>query len=83
MSRIILALPTKLENVEIFKQTVTGGFSSVNTRLASDTQILLWNLEHKDDLENIHGRRILITKLFIILNLMVKKQPKKKLLQKL
>ena len=83
MSRIILALPTKLEHVEIFEQTVTGGFSSVNTRLASDTQILLRNLEHKDDLENIHGRRILITKLFIILNLMVIKQPKKELLQKL
>ena len=83
MSRIILALPTKLEHVEIFEQTVTGGFSSVNTRLASDTQILLRNLEHKDDLENIHGRRILITKLLIILNLMVKKQPKKELLQKL
>ena len=82
MSRIILALPTKLEHVEIFEQTVTGGFSSVNTRLASDTQILLRNLEHKDDLENIHGRRILITKLLIILNLMVKKQPKKELLQK-
>ena len=83
MSRIILALPTKLEHVEIFEQTVTGSFSSVNTRLASDTQILLRNLEHKDDLENIHGRRILITKLLIILNLMVKKQPKKELLQKL
>ena len=39
MSRIILALPTKLEHVEIFEETVTGGFSSVNTRLAFDTQI--------------------------------------------
>ena len=36
MSKIILALPTKLEHVEIFEQTVTGGFSSVNTRLAFD-----------------------------------------------
>ena len=40
MSRTILALPTKLEYVEIFKQTVTGSFSAVNTRLAFDTQIL-------------------------------------------
>ena len=40
MSRTILALPTKLEYVEIFKQTVTGGFSSVNTRLTFDTQFL-------------------------------------------
>ena len=37
MSRVILALPTKLDHVEIFEQTVTGGFGSVNTRLASDT----------------------------------------------
>ena len=51
ISRIILALPTKLEHVEIFEETVTGGFSSVNTRLAFDTQILLPNLEYKDDLE--------------------------------
>ena len=51
MSRIIIALPTKLEHVEIFEETVIGGFSSVNTRLAFDTQILLPNLEKKDDLE--------------------------------
>ena len=46
MSKIILALPAKLEHVEIFEQAVTGGFSSVNTstRLAFDTQILLPNL---------------------------------------
>ena len=51
MSRIILALPTKLEHVEIFEQTVTGRFSSVNTRLTFDTQILLPNLDHKNELE--------------------------------
>ena len=44
MSKIILALPTKLDHVEIFEQTVTGGFSSVNSKLAFDTQILLPNL---------------------------------------
>ena len=31
MSKVILALLTKLDHVEIFEQTVTGGFSSVNT----------------------------------------------------
>ena len=51
MSRIMLALPTKLEHVEIFEQTVTGGFSSVNTRLTFDTQILLPNLDHKNESE--------------------------------
>ena len=44
MSKMILVLPTKLDHVEIFEKTVTGGFSSVNTRLAFDTQILLSNL---------------------------------------
>ena len=48
MSRIILALPTKLEHFEIFEQTKTDGFSSVNTRLAFDTQILLPNLNVND-----------------------------------
>ena len=52
MSKVILALPTKLDHVEIFVQTVTGGFSSVNTRLAFDTQILLPNLDDKTNLEN-------------------------------
>ena len=37
MSKVILVLPTKLDHVEIFEQIVTGGFSSVNTRLAFDT----------------------------------------------
>ena len=40
MSKIIIVLPTNAEHVEIFEKTVTGGFSSVNTRLAFDTQIL-------------------------------------------
>ena len=52
MSRVILALPTKLDHVEIFQQTVTGGFSSVNTRVAFDTQILLPNLDDKTNVEN-------------------------------
>ena len=52
MPKIILALPTKYEHVEIFKETVIGGFSCVNTRLAFDSQILLPNLLDKNDLEN-------------------------------
>ena len=44
MSRVITALPTSNEAVDIFEQTTTGGFSSVNTRLAFDTEILLPNL---------------------------------------
>ena len=44
MSRVITALPTSNEAVDIFEQTTTGGFSLVNTRLAFDTEILLPNL---------------------------------------
>ena len=41
MSKVIIALPTNTDHVEIFEKTVTGGFSCVNTRLAFDSQILL------------------------------------------
>ena len=51
MSKIILTLPTKYEHVEIFEETVIGGFGCVNTRLAFDTQILLPNLPDKNNLE--------------------------------
>ena len=43
MSKVIITLPTKIKHVEIFEQTVIGGFSCVNNRLAFDTQILLRN----------------------------------------
>ena len=52
ISKVILALPTKCEHVEIFEQTVIGGFSSVNTRLVFDSQILLTNLTDQANLEN-------------------------------
>ena len=50
--KIILALPTKYEHVEIFEETVIRRFSCVNTRLAFDSQILLPNLKTKEDLKN-------------------------------
>ena len=52
MPKIILVLPAKYEHVEIFEETVIGGFSCVNTRIAFDSQILLPNLKTKDDLKN-------------------------------
>ena len=52
MSKTILALPTKYEHVETFEETVVGGFSCINTRLAFNSQILLPNLTDKIDLEN-------------------------------
>ena len=44
MSKVIITLPTKIKHVEIFDQTVIGGFSCINNRLAFDTQLLLPNL---------------------------------------
>ena len=52
MSKIILAVPLKYDHAEIIEETVIGGFSCVNTRLAFDSQILFPNLTDKIDLEN-------------------------------
>ena len=65
MSKVILALPTKYEHVEIFEQTVIGSFSSVNTRLACDSQILLPNLANKTNSEKNSMKKTLNIKLFI------------------
>ena len=66
MSKVILALPTKYEHVEIFEETLIGRFSSVNTRLAFDSQILLPNLTDKTDnlkLDNEKVKKTIITKI--------------------
>ena len=52
MSKVIWALTTKYQHVETFEQTIIGGFSSINTRLAFDSQILLPNLTDQTNLEN-------------------------------
>ena len=82
ISRIIHAFPTKLEHVEIFEQTVTGGFSSVSTRLAFDTQILLPNLEHKDDLQKNLMNKNFDCKVVYNLKLDKKKAEKKPVIAK-
>ena len=43
MSKVIIALPINNEFVNIFEQTLSGGFTCVNTCLAFDTEILLLN----------------------------------------
>ena len=48
MSKVIITLPTKIKHVEIFEQTVIGGFSCVNNRLAFDRQLLLPNFLDSD-----------------------------------
>ena len=48
MSRVI-ALPTSNEVLDIFEQTITGGFSCVNNQLAFESKIFLPNTKKKDD----------------------------------
>ena len=48
LSKVIIALPTTNEIVDVFEQTLTGGFNCVNTRLAFDTEILLPNSPEKN-----------------------------------
>ena len=83
MSNIILALPTKLEHVEIFEQTVTGGFSSVNTRLAFDTQILLPTLKNCFNLENNPINKDFNYKVVYNLKINGKKAQKKRVITKI
>ena len=83
MSNIILALLTKLEHVEIFEQTVTGGFSSVNTRLAFDTQILLPTLKNCFNLENNPINKDFNYKVVYNLKINGKKAQKKRVITKI
>ena len=83
MSRVILALPTKVDHVEIFEQTVTGSFSSVNTRLAFNTQILLPNLDDKTNLENNPLNKDFNYKVVYNLRLGGKKAKKKRVITKI
>ena len=72
MSKIILTLPTKYEHHEILEQTVIGRFSSVNTRLAFDSEISLSNLIKP----NVEKRRNLNYKVIYNLKLNSKKEKK-------
>ena len=83
MSRIILALHTKLDHVEIFEPTVTGGFSSVNTRLAFDTWILLPNLDHKNELKKNPLNKNFDNKVVYNLKIDGKKATKKRFITKI
>ena len=47
-SKVILALPTNNNQMEIFEKTVAGRFSSVNNRYSFNREILMPNLSKKD-----------------------------------
>ena len=44
-SKCLIGLPTDTEHVRVFKKTLVGGFSCVNTRLVFDTQTLLTEIK--------------------------------------
>ena len=52
-SKCILALPVDNTQMEIFEKALCGGFSSVNTRLSFDTELLMPNLT-KSDYQNMN-----------------------------
>ena len=54
----LLLLSLLLMKQTIFEQTITGVFSSVNTRLAFDTEILLPNLINKEETERFKSEKI-------------------------
>ena len=83
MSKTVLALPTKYEHVEIFEQTVIGGFSSVNTRLAFDSQILLPNSNEQVDLKNNPMNKNSNYKVVYNLKIENKKAQKKRVITKI
>lgn len=46
-SKCLIELSTDAQHVRVFKKTLIGGFSCVDTRLAFDTQILLAGNENE------------------------------------
>ena len=52
-SKCLIALPTDAEHIRVFKKTLIGGFSCVNTRLAFDTQIPLDDKSNQKVLFNL------------------------------
>ena len=46
-SKCVIALPTDADIVRIFKKTLIGGYSCVNTRMAFDTEIFLKDAENE------------------------------------
>lgn len=49
--KFIIALPTIAEIIELSEKTLIGGFSSVNTRLAFDTYILMRNSNNEESIK--------------------------------
>ena len=53
LSKATIALPMQVEIVDLFEQTLIGGFSCVNTRLGFDSKILLPKESKNEQKENL------------------------------
>ena len=70
MSRVIIALPTSNEVVDIFEQTITGGFSCVNNLKAFNTEIFLLNVtKQTNEKDNEIDRKVYNYKVYYNLRL--------------
>ena len=49
LSKVIIVIPTTNKIIDVFEQTLTGGFSCINTHLAFDTEVLLPNSTEKTE----------------------------------
>ena len=47
-SKVIIALPTNSKVVQLFEKALTVGFSSINTRLGFDSEVMQPNLLQSD-----------------------------------
>ena len=55
VSKCMIVLPTDTEHVRVFKKTLIGGFSCVNTRPALDTEIPIEGNGNKKVLFNLNA----------------------------
>ena len=72
-SKMVLTSPTKNNVIEVFGETITGGFRCVNTRLSFDHEILMPNLTKSNYSkmgidESFKAYKKTMSKLFMTLN---------------
>ena len=61
--KVIIALTTKVEHVEVFEKSLIGGYSCVNTRLGFDTEVLLPSLTQAEYAKMIFVSLFRLTKI--------------------
>ena len=83
MSPLIIALPTSNEAFDIFEPTLTRGFSSVNMRVAFDTEILLSKISNNEEEKTDEFQKVYNYKIFCNIRLSNEKVFKKRVITKI